>query len=99
MPYNVRYVGRVIGAIVLVGAVAVAAIAQSEQQAPSDTPAQPVAPAQTSALSPAERDAVVKLENAKPAVRRDGAAELGKLRSRGAAGDLAKAAASDTDPS
>lgn len=54
--------------------------------------------AQDDYLSPAERDAVVKLQSAKPDVRRDAVEKLGKLKSRGAAAELAQVLANDPDP-
>jgi HEAT repeat protein len=54
--------------------------------------------AQDAPLGQAEQEAVVKLQSAKPDVRRDAAKKLGELKSRAAAPDLARAAASDTDP-
>jgi HEAT repeat protein len=55
--------------------------------------------AQESDLTPAARDALVKLQSAKPNVRREGIEKLGELKSRGAAGDVARVAAEDPDPS
>lgn len=49
-------------------------------------------------IGPAEREALVKLQSAKPDVRRDAVEKLGKLKSRGAANDLAQVAANDPDP-
>jgi HEAT repeat protein len=54
---------------------------------------------QGESLRPDEREALVKLQSAKPDVRRDAVERLGKLKSRGAAGDLVRVASSDPDPS
>jgi HEAT repeat protein len=53
---------------------------------------------QGESLGPDEREALVKLQSAKPDVRRDGIDKLGKLKSRGAVGDLVRVASSDPDP-
>src|SRR3954454_8186313 len=50
-------------------------------------------------LGPDEREALVKLQSAKPDVRRDAIEKLGRLKSKGAAGDLARAASADPDSS
>ena len=56
-------------------------------------PAHPQAPKP----SPAEQELVLKLQNPKPAMRRDAAEQLGRLRSRAAAPDLVKSARTDPD--
>jgi HEAT repeat protein len=53
--------------------------------------------AQEVPLSPAEQEAVVRLQSGKVEVRRDAAKKLGELRSRGAAEQLARAATEDPD--
>lgn len=53
--------------------------------------------AQQVPLSPAEQEAVVRLQSGKVEVRRDAAKKLGELRSRGAAEQLARAATEDPD--
>ena len=55
--------------------------------------------AQDAPLTPAEQEAVVKLQSAKADVRRDAAKRLGELKSRGAGPDLAKTASGDPDAS
>src|SRR5215207_1972345 len=53
--------------------------------------------AQQVPLSPAEQEAVVRLQSGKVEVRRDAAKKLGEIRSRGAAELLARAATEDPD--
>lgn len=53
---------------------------------------------QEAPLTQAEQESVVKLQSAKPDVRRDAAKKLGELRSRNAGADLARVASSDPDP-
>jgi HEAT repeat protein len=54
---------------------------------------------QGESVGPDEREALVKLQSAKPAVRREAVEKLGRLKSRGAAGDLVRVVSSDPDPS
>jgi HEAT repeat protein len=73
--------------------------APEHAQEPLPEPGTQPEPARTIPLGPAERDAIAKLQSAKPAVRREGVEKLGELRSRGASGEVAKLVASDPDPS